>query len=127
MTNTQTHLTQTRKLKFTHEVQFSDGCASQYKSITPFCDISYAKEDYGFTIERHFYGSMHEKGPSDGAGDVIKSSARRAVNGQQCVINNSTKIFKFSKTKLATDKNQDTNDHVHFKSTIVYVSQSDIN
>jgi len=124
---TNIHLTQTRKLKITHEVQFSDGCASQYKSITPFCDISYAKEDYGFTIERHFYGSRHGKGPSDGTGAVIKSSARRAVNGQQCVINNSTELFEFSKTTLATDNNQDTNDHVHLKRTIFHVSQSDIN
>lgn len=54
------------------EIQFKDGCASQYKSHLPFCDLSYASKDHGFSIERHFYGSRYGKGHSDGAGAVVK-------------------------------------------------------
>lgn len=43
-------------------------------------------QDFGFVTERNFYCSCHGKGPSDGAGAVIKSVARRAVNSQMEVI-----------------------------------------
>lgn len=61
-----------RGLNIEREIIFSDGCAGQYKSDTPFIDVSYAELDFGFPIEKHFYGSRQGKGPSDGAGAVIK-------------------------------------------------------
>lgn len=57
-------------------------------------------------VERHFYGSRHGKGPSDGAGAVVKSGARRAVMGMNVVINNAEDLYNFGKEKLeSTEEN----------------------
>ncbi|CAC5385885.1 unnamed protein product [Mytilus coruscus] len=120
------HLQQKRMINIQHEIQFSDGCSSQYKSFTPFCDISYSLQDYGFIIERHFYGSRHGKGPCDGAGAVLKSAARRAVMGQTQVINNSKDLFEFAKLKLVKDDLPNSDEHLHSKRTVFHVTESDI-
>ncbi|XP_062571004.1 uncharacterized protein LOC134233020 [Saccostrea cucullata] len=113
------HLQQNRGLVIEKEIQFTDGCAAQYKSKTPFTDISYSNEDYGFSVERHFYGSRHGKGPSDGAGAVVKSGARRAVMGMNFVINNAEDFFLFGKEKLETTDEK--NDHIHHKRTFFLI------
>ncbi|WAR11448.1 LOW QUALITY PROTEIN: hypothetical protein MAR_025628, partial [Mya arenaria] len=104
------------------QIQFTDGCAAQYKSHLPFCDISHSVNDYGFVVERHFYGSRHGKGPSDGAGAVVKSSARRTVNGGNAVINTAKELFEHGKKNLTIE-----GDHLHSKRTFFYVSTEEIN
>lgn len=126
ITLTNKHMTECRGLNILHEVQYSDGCSSQHKSVTPFCDISFVLEDFGFVMEGHFYGSRHGKGPSDGAGAVLKSAARRAVMAQKCVINNSLDLHDFAREKLTKDDRQGTDDHMHYKRTMVHVSTQDI-
>lgn len=98
----------------------TDGCSSQYKSKTPFTDISYSTADFGFTTERHFYGSRHGNGPSDGAGAVIKSAAKRAVMGQNVIINNAKDMFEFADAILT--KNEE-----HSKRKVFLVDSSSIN
>lgn len=104
------------------EIQMTDGCSAQYKSKIPFTDISYSNSDLGVPVERHFYGSRHGKGPSDGAGAVVKSVVRRAVMGGNVIINNSKEVFDFAKVKLTKE---DANHTEHFKRTLFYIE--DIN
>lgn len=62
-----------------YEVQFTDGCGAQYKSKTPFHDLSTSKDDIGHTVERSYFGSGHGKGPCDGIGSVIRTACTNAV------------------------------------------------
>ncbi|CAC5398487.1 Fibropellin-3 [Mytilus coruscus] len=50
-----------QKIKIDHAFIISDGCAAQYKSRVPIMDVSCSSEDFGFTVERCFYGSRHGK------------------------------------------------------------------
>jgi hypothetical protein len=111
------HLSQTRGITINREIQLTDGCAAQYKSKTPFCDLSHAIEDFGFPIERHYYGSRHGKGPSDGAGAVVKSGTRRAVLGENVVINCAKDLFEFGKQKLTVGSDE----HLHYKRSFFLV------
>ena len=69
---TNTNLQQKRGLSIHRQIQMRDGCVSQYKSKVPFTDVSYSLTDFGFPTECHFYDSKHGKGPSDGAGAVVR-------------------------------------------------------
>ena len=89
---TNDHFQGKRLLNIEKEVQISDGCTGQYKACGPFRDFSYSQDDYGFKIDCNFYESHHGKRPSDGAATVIKQTARRAVNSQQALINQSLRI-----------------------------------
>ena len=60
-------------LRLENSVQWTDGCASQYKSKGPFANISCALEDFGCTFEHNFFGSRHGKGPSDGESAVVNT------------------------------------------------------
>ncbi|VDI62354.1 Hypothetical predicted protein [Mytilus galloprovincialis] len=118
------HLKETRSLDIIKQVQCCDGCAGQYRSCLPFCDISYSMQDYGFVTERIFYGSRHGKDPSDGAGAVVKSAARRAITSRMEVINNAEQLASFAKETLTRDDGAD--GHTHRKRTIIYGPSSDI-
>ncbi|XP_033730626.1 uncharacterized protein LOC117320042 [Pecten maximus] len=111
------HLQATRGLHIEKQLHMTDGCSAQYKSKTPFTDIyiSFSILDFGFPTERHFYGSRHGKGPSDGAGAVVKSFVRRGVLGDSICINNAKEFFNYSK-KISKDEE-------HSKRTFFYVDQ----
>lgn len=72
-------------LEITKHIQWSDGCSCQYKSKGPFSDVAFAPKKYKFPVERHYFGSRHGKGPSDGEGGVVKRSATTAVLCGQAV------------------------------------------
>ena len=112
------HLKEARGLNIEKEIHLTDGCAAQYKFRIPFTDISFSQSDHGFPVERHFYGSRHGKGPSDGAGAVMKSVVKRAVMGGNVVVNNSHDFFDFAKAMLTKE---DENHKEHFKRTIFHV------
>lgn len=46
-------------------------------------DVTCSKSDFGFLIERSFFGSNHGKGPCDGVGGMVKAATRRGVLGRQ--------------------------------------------
>jgi len=81
-------------VKFENIIQFTDGCASQYKSKVPFFHIS----NYPNT-ERHFFGSGHGKGPSDACSGVVKASVTRTVRGGR-IIANVNDLLKYGEEKL---------------------------
>ena len=56
------HLRDQRGLTVERVVQWTDGCASQYKSYGPFSDISHSGTVHGATMYRNFFGSRHGKG-----------------------------------------------------------------
>lgn len=118
---TNQHLKDKRGLQIHHQVQLTDGCSAQYKSKTPFSDISYATEDFGFRIQRHFYGPRHGKGPSDGAGAVAKSAVRRAVMSGDVIVNSASEFFEVAKAKLSKDDSKE-EDHLHYKRSFFLVN-----
>lgn len=42
-------------LKIEKEIQFPDGAPTQYKSKYNFVDISMCHDDFGFSVEKHFF------------------------------------------------------------------------
>lgn len=76
-------------------LEFTDGCAGQYKSKHSMVDLSFANDDFGVKRERHYFESYHGKGPSDGAGAVVKMAVRRAVLKQNIVIQNAHEMFSY--------------------------------
>ena len=54
------HLKHFTALTISQQVVWSDGTASQYKSMGTFCDVSHTLDDYAFPLERCFFGSPME-------------------------------------------------------------------
>lgn len=98
-------------------IQFTDGCSAQYKSKTPFMDLSCAEEDFNVKIERNFFGSGHGKGPADGCSGVVKSAVHRAMVAGT-VINSAQDFFDYCKTHLTKDES-------NFKRTFHFVQGVD--
>jgi hypothetical protein len=101
-------LVEERHVEISKIYEFTDGCASQYKSRGPFADISFGQEDFGVQRTRMYFGSCHGKGPSDGAGAVTKTAARMAViRGEAIIINALTMHahLKLKRTRGRTIKN----------------------
>ena len=89
-------------MTFTADVEFNDGCAAQYKSVTSISEV--AKRDI-FTT-RVYYESCHGKNKSDGLGGVVKWYATRAVSAasdeNEVVIRNAFELYEFCCKTLAT-------------------------
>ena len=103
MTTAYSHLQKTRSLNLDKIIQFTDGCASQYKSKEPFADISFGLETT--PVERNYFGSNHGKGPCDGLGAVTKQSARRAVQSRQAIIQTAADMYEHLKDHMTISNN----------------------
>ena len=101
-----------------HIAEFTDGCASQYKSKKPFKDIS----ESSVPMVRSLFGTRHGKGPSDGIAAVVKMSATRAVKSGRAVIDSPKSFYEFMEKEMTT------HDHEHKKShrKFMYVSSDEI-
>ena len=99
------HLKDQRLLDIQEAVEFTDGCAGQYKSKEPFYDISESRDVLGCPVHRCFFGSRHGKGPGDQVIGVVKSSLNRAVRARQAVISCAEDAFKFCTEKMSKDDN----------------------
>ncbi|XP_070550272.1 uncharacterized protein [Ptychodera flava] len=113
------HLRITRELHPDKMVIFSDGCAAQYKSRTPFADVSFAEEDLMCTMERNYFGSRHGKGPCDGEGGVVKAALTRAVKNEHLIPASAQAVFTFCKAELS--KESDT-----FRRTFILIPKESI-
>ncbi|XP_070574408.1 uncharacterized protein [Ptychodera flava] len=100
-------------------VIFSDGCSSQYKSRTPFADVSFAEKDVQCSIERNYFGSRHGKGPCDGEGGVIKAALSRAVKNQEFIPTCPQAVYDFCQKSLAKSTNS-------FRRTFYWTETGDI-
>ncbi|XP_014673342.1 PREDICTED: uncharacterized protein LOC106813660 [Priapulus caudatus] len=115
------HLREKRGVIISKVVEFTDGCAGQYKSKIPFADISFSLKDLQVERERHFFGSQHGKGPSDGVSGVVKSAVRRAAIARRVVVNNAAALFSFC------HENMTKNDCAKQRRVFLYVAQGEIN
>ena len=81
-------------------IEFTDGCAVQYKSKVPFADIAESPNDFGYDIHRNFFCPRHGKGPSDGVGGYVKSMVTRAVAVGDTQVQNATQLCNCCIEKL---------------------------
>ena len=72
-------------------IEFNDGCASQFKSIKSFWLFAKSKVQN----ERIYFESSHGKGPFDGLGCVVKSVATSAVCAEKLIILNGKELQTF--------------------------------
>ncbi|PIK36346.1 hypothetical protein BSL78_26823 [Apostichopus japonicus] len=90
----------------------------------PFNDASYGVKDYGFPVEKHFFGSRHGKGPCDGEIGVLKKCAAVAVKGRQVIIRDAHDLFKYGQNFLSLPR--DVQEHSHAKRTFFFVRQGEV-
>ena len=120
MQHVHTHLEEKRGLSLNRIIQFSDGAASQYKSVKPFTQLS--KEDRH--IQRNFFGSRHGKSSADGASAVVKSLCRRAVKSGEAVITSASDMYRFLHEKHTIDRSDCTGkDQDHSLRTFFFVPE----
>ena len=113
-----------RGQNFNKVIQFSDGCTGQYKGKTAFLDLSFAEEELGVTIERHFFGTRHGKSVCDGEIGMLKRCSSSAVKAGKVVIGCAEDLYKFCKEKLSLPSTSQ--DHAHNKRTIFFVKDGTI-
>jgi hypothetical protein len=102
------HIEKTRHVSIEKHVQFSDGCAAQYKGKQTF----HAVGQMTLLTERCFFGSRHGKGPCDSLGGVVKNCATRFVKSRKGIISSAEDMFKFATENLVID--EDYNKRVFF-------------
>ena len=69
-------------LQINHDIEYSDGCSSQFKCIRVVSSL--ARRPVKTT--HIFCETSHEKSNSDGLGGVVKAFASCAVCSEQCVV-----------------------------------------
>ena len=112
---------QKRGVVFHHAVQFSDGCASQFKSKRPFQDVSEHGVD-GMIFERVYFGSRHGKNMCDALGGLVKKSAERLVKSRLGCIRTAKEMYDFCNTKLVINPGEaDTDECIHERRVFFYV------
>lgn len=80
--------------------EWTDGCATQYKSRHCLSDISMFFEDFGFRTIRNYFETSHTKGPQDGAGANINHKCDMAVIRREVVIQSSLDLYNFAENSL---------------------------
>jgi hypothetical protein len=97
-----TNLYLRKKHSINAEMMFSDCCASQYmyRGKYSFADLSYAKEDHGIELTRHYFESSHGKSAADGLAAIVKHSATMAVTRGQTTIRNAEEFHQFCTSNL---------------------------
>ena len=105
------YLENERGLNIQQKVQFTDGCAGQYKSVNAFKDIASDKKQ----VVRNYFGSRHGKGPADAVTGFVKGTAKRAVRKGE-IIRNAEELFHFTAKKLNTSPG------IHEESSHKYVT-----
>ena len=78
-------------LSITNDIEYNDGCASQFKYIRAFSSL--ARRPIKTT--QVFCETSHGKSKSDGLGSVVKSYATRAVCGERMVIRDAKELVDF--------------------------------
>lgn len=58
---------------------FSDGCGSQFKKKFNLSNLLFAEDDFGVSLEWHFFCTSHGKSSADGIGAVVKRGVSRRV------------------------------------------------
>ncbi|WAR17069.1 hypothetical protein MAR_031663 [Mya arenaria] len=85
-------------IPFSHRVQFSDGCAAQFKSKRHFQHVSESKEP---SMERAFFGSRHGKSRCDPLGGLVKKQSETFVRSRKGTIRDAKQMFEFCEANLS--------------------------
>ncbi|XP_033752596.1 uncharacterized protein LOC117336235 isoform X2 [Pecten maximus] len=120
------HLKTKRGLQVNKAFIMSDGCAAQYKSKIPFCDAANAITEFGFIVQRDFYGSRHGKNRCDGEGGVLKSRVTRAVKNGEAEIVSASDFYTFCRDNLEKDSKDDNGKCLHKRRHLLYVALENI-
>ena len=114
------HLKQERQVEITNLVQWTDGCASQYKCCMSFYDISTC--DLAEEVSRNFFGPHHGKTKCDGEGGVIKSALTREVKSCNRVINSPEDVLSYYEAHEKYNIQGLLHDHDHEMKTVMCVN-----
>ena len=87
-----------RNIPATRDIEFNDGCSSQFKCINVFTQFSYRP----VPTTRVYFETDHSKSKSDGLGGAVKCAATREVNGRQ-VIRNALELSEFCSENLTIE------------------------
>ncbi len=123
--NALSHLQQERKLDVNHLIEFTDTCASQYRSKNAFKAIAQFA-DTEIKVTRCYFGSRHGKGPSDGAVAVVKSAAKRAVKARKTIIQDAKDMYCYLQENMQVGKDAEGTSCSHYLRTFFYADDSDI-
>ena len=77
-------------ISFDIDIEFNDGCTSQYKSKTA---IYHLVQREKLTLQGYFKTS-HGKSKSDGLGSVVKSYVSREVAANELIIRNGWDMYE---------------------------------
>ena len=89
------HLGGRRQLDVHRVIQWTDGCASQYKSKGPYSDISHATSELDCVqLERHLFGLRHS---------LIKHHVDSAVKLNQAVVSHTKEMFEYLQQSFTKD------------------------
>ncbi|XP_069107941.1 uncharacterized protein [Argopecten irradians] len=115
---TESHLKE-NGIDFTNHIEFSDGCASQFKGKNTFFSVSNTEN-----LERAYFGSRHGKSPSDALGGFVKRSAEGFVKSRAGFIRNGKEFHDFCSSNLKKDitKCKD-GKHSHSRSVFFYYDE----
>ena len=87
---------QDQGVEIVHDVEYNDGCSSQFKCIRAFSAL--ARRTIRTT--RIFCETSHGKSKSDGFGGVIKCYASRSVCSEKRVIRDGKELYEFFQERL---------------------------
>ena len=125
VTKSNEYLTQ-NGLNINRQIHFSDGAPTQYKAKTNFVDMSMVSDDFGFPVEKHYFGSRHGKGPCDAEAGVLKKSASVAVSSRNTIISNAADFFDYATRHHTLPKEHDQDKHCHSIRTFIFVKENEI-
>ena len=91
---------QDQNIDITYDIEFNDGCSSQFKCATAFSNFACRL----VPTTRVFFETSHGKSKSDSLGGVVKCYATREVNAKEIVICNAKELFTFCSENLVTSK-----------------------
>ena len=98
-------------------IQFSDGCAGQYKSRVPFFHLSGSQAGN----EVAFFESGHGKSLCDSFGGLIKRSATQHVVTRKGAIRSAKELYEFCKVHLTEGEELPKGKCMHKRRRFVYV------
>ena len=87
---------QDQGVEIVHDVEYNDGCSSQFKCIRAFSAL--ARRTIRTT--QTFCETSHGKSKSDGLGGVIKCYASRSVCSEKLVIRDGKELYEFFQERL---------------------------
>jgi hypothetical protein len=79
------------------KLDFSDGAAGSFKNNLNMLNLAFHKEDFGIDACWTYTATAHGKGPGDGVGGLLKSTARRHTLLKNILLSSARDFYEFSK------------------------------